>query len=161
MTQAEFERLLHRATTAAIDFARQFVTNMHPNQYRYYVVLNQSYDKRVASGDLTFPEDEGLKRIGLELGEVVELLYRQGRCPIWIDISVAAVEDNSVCIQLICAGRYTSNDATLYDVRSKMGPFGIKSPTLPIGYDQEPQPRKFLLPTEWHYPPKPRRLEVQ
>jgi hypothetical protein len=144
VTRSEFERLLRKATAAAINFARDLVLDSLPNDSQYRVVLNQSYDWKVEEGDLTFPEDAGITRSGLSVEEVVEILYRDGRCPVWIDVSVEAVAGLTTSIRLLCAGRYTNDEARMYYVTRKMGPFGIKSPALPVGYREG---QKFALPT--------------
>jgi hypothetical protein len=135
--------LLRKATARAIVFARQFVSNSLPDACEYNLHLNQSYDAQVAEGDLTFPEDVGVMRPGVSVEEVVETLYRHGCCPVWIDISVEAVVGAKTRVRLLCAGRYSRNDSSLYYVDRGVGPFGIKGPDLPSDYQDG---QKFALP---------------
>jgi len=134
MTREEFDDHLKSATQMAIGFARRFVTNVIPDEGIYVVLLNQSNDKRRRPDDVVFPGDDAdWVRSGLSAEEVITLLYRDGRCPVWIDISVEAVLPGRALVQLLCSGRYTDNDQRLYYAASSVMPFGVKGPTFPPG----------------------------
>ncbi len=153
MTRDEFERRLIEATTYAIDFARDFVSDALPNSLRYYLLLNQSNDRHSTEAMVLYPEDDGIILSHETAGEVVSTIYREGRCPVWIDISVRAIEGHETCIQLLCAGRYVTDDNLLYHRGRSTYPFSVKSPPLPPGHDRA---QKFLLPRKWS-PPTYRR----
>lgn len=92
---------------------------------------------------MLYPEDDE-RVVVLETGrDVVSLLYRDGRCPQWIDISAVRVGDAFTELQLLCCGRFTNDGNKMYDTRRGTGPFGIKSPVFPFGYEED---SKFSLP---------------
>ena len=68
--------------------------------------------------------------------EVVELLYRKNKVPVWIDINVLKSNRKTTTFNLLCAGRYTNNKEEFYYNINGSGPFGIKSPNLPINYQE-------------------------
>ena len=143
MTKAEFQVLLVASSFMAVRFGQQFVLQNLPFDFRYKVCLNQSYDGRSVNEDVLFPEDKDrIVDCNSEL-EVVKLLYRDGRCPQWIDVSVARVGDTFTELRLVCCGRFTDDRNQLYYVHCGTGPFGIKSPDLPPGNKDG---EKFLLP---------------
>ena len=90
-----------------------------------------------------YPEDNG-KVIELANADtVVETLLRKGKVPVWIDISVTMVQRRKTVLTLLCAGRYSDNTKELYYYQRGTGPFGVKSPNLPIDYKEG---KKFWLP---------------
>jgi len=135
MTDIEFQSLMKKASTAALDFARRYVTDSLPSALRFHLKLNQSNDDEVASGDRVYPDDNGVECIEATIHAVASRLLRDQRCPQWIDISVEGVGDDFTQMELLCCGRYTANSARMYYHDRGMGPFGIKSPVLPINHD--------------------------
>jgi hypothetical protein len=83
-----------------------------------------------------YPEDEGIIRLNLTDNEVVELLYRKNKIPVWIDINVLKSSRKSTTFNLLCAGRYTDNKEEYYYNENGSVPFGVKGPTFPIGYKE-------------------------
>jgi hypothetical protein len=61
-------------------------------------------------------------------------LCRQGKVPVWIDISVESVYKDQTIFRLLCAGRYTDNEEEFYYNKRETAMFGIKSPTMPPNY---------------------------
>lgn len=134
MTKEKFGLTLLAASAASRRLATQFVVNDLPEACRYLVFLNQSYDGNpLEPGETVYPAD--LPQVGnldapLSVAEVVELLWRNGVIPEWIDISPARVRGSITVFSLICCGRFTSNEKLLYYPGSEFSPFGIKSPPL-------------------------------
>jgi hypothetical protein len=137
MTRVEFIGLLHKASVASVDFARRYVRNRLPDTYRYHLALNQSFDGHATPEERVFPEDDGREHTSVSMEGVADLLLRDGRCPEWIDVSVEAEGADYTLLRLLCCGRYSEDRSRMYYTDRGMGPFGIKSPTLPPGYADE------------------------
>lgn len=144
MTRDAFMDLLRRATADSIDFAKRFVTNDLPAAVRYRVLLSQSFDGNATSEDRVYPEDEGREIECLSPDEVGDLLSREQRCPAWIDVSVEAQSSTETLVRLLCCGRFVNDPRRMYYMIGGMGPFGIKSPDLPLGFVEGET--KFTLP---------------
>ena len=135
MIEKEFEDLLIKATEFAFDFGQKHVYNNLPVSIVYDVELNRSYDAHNLPQFDLYPEDDGKVLKGLNGSEVIELLLRKGKIPVWIDIFVKDITDSHTVMNLYCAGRYTDDlEETYYHKRQQTGPFGIKSPILSKGY---------------------------
>lgn len=78
--------------------------------------------------------DNGKKVEIITEKEVVGLLCRKEKVPVWIDIAVEAVYKRKTIFRLLCAGRYSDNAEELYCRNEGTGPFGVKSPALPFDY---------------------------
>lgn len=134
MTKDYFLQLLRDSSQYSYDFAKRYVTNKLPNDFKYSVNLNSSFDGPTLTQFDIYPEDNG-KRIELvDEKEVVYLLCRKHKVPVWIDISVECVHKNKTIFRLDCAGRYSDDENEFYYNKRGTGSFGIKSPILPIGY---------------------------
>lgn len=142
MTKLEFLYKLQEASKASVDFAGRFVKNVLPGELEYTVKLNASLDDPSLAHFDVFPEDEGVEKLGLEDWQVAELLCRNDKVPVWIDISVVSVKKDKSVLNLFCAGRYSNDSEEFYYSGSGMGPFGIKSLVLPRDYKEG---EKFLL----------------
>jgi len=142
ITIHHFRQLLTEATAAALDCARQFVENELPDVVIYHVFLNQSHDADAEASFRVYPEDDGKQCCDLNDHELVTLLFRDGRCPVWIDIAAEAVGTGFTRMELLCAGRYSEHLERMYYTKNGTGPFGIKGPYFPAGYVEG---AKFLL----------------
>lgn len=130
MKKPDFKVLLIAASFEATRFGQKYVHDILPFHFRYEVHLNQSLDLDSETGSVTYPDDEGkILSIDTEDG-VVDLLYRDGRCPKWIDVSVHAISASYTVLRLLCCGRFTSERQRLYYESVGFGPFGIKSSDL-------------------------------
>jgi hypothetical protein len=143
MTRGEFVYLLRQATLASWEFAKRYVDNDLPEAVRYHVLLNQSFDGNATAVERVYPEDDGREYACLTESEVVSLLFRDERCPEWIDVSVESQSATESILRLDCCGRFTDDPRLMYYSSRGMGPFGIKSPNLPFGLKQG---SKFKLP---------------
>jgi len=136
MTRDEFITLLEKVSMSSLAFARRFVENDLPGAFRFRVLLNQSYDGNAKTDEPVYPEDDGREYASLSADAVANLLVRDGRCPEWIDVSVEAQAEGCTQLQLLCCGRYTDDERRMYYTRQGTGPFCIKSPNLPPGYQK-------------------------
>src|SRR4051794_29397162 len=133
MDRATFETRLQTATAIAVEFARDMVHQSLPAEVVYRVHPNQSYDGHPRLGDeVIFPGDslpEGSHLGPCSVAEVADFLWRDGRVPEWIDISVETVVENCTVVRLQCCGRFSAEDQRLYyRGAADVAPFGIKSP---------------------------------
>ncbi len=134
MTNSEFQTLLTHSSNFALDFAKNYVTNNLPNDFKYSVHLNFSTDDISLKQFDIYPSDNNKIVDFITADKVISLLNRKGKVPVWVDISVAYVHKNFTVFQLLCAGRYSSDENEFYYLKGGTGPFGIKSPTFPIDY---------------------------
>ncbi len=134
MTKSEFQTLLSYSSNITLDFARTHVTDNLPNDFRYSVRLNASVDDINLKQFDIYPSDNGKIIDFITAERVINLLNRNGKVPVWIDISIEYVHKNFTVFQLLCAGRYSADENEFYYLKGGTGPFGIKRPTLPIDY---------------------------
>ena len=133
MQKPDFNVLLIAASFEATRFGQRYVHDNLRFTFRYIIHLNQSHDVDAAPGSVLYPEDDGkVVPIDTEKG-VVDLLFRDGCCPEWIDVSVYAANPSFTVLRLLCCGRFTSERQRLYYEGAGLGPFGIKSPDLKFG----------------------------
>ncbi|MCA9146947.1 MAG: hypothetical protein H6821_02915 [Planctomycetaceae bacterium] len=143
MTEADFHVLLIASSFLAVRFGQRYVSQTLPFDFRYDVRLNQSCDDHATPDDVLYPDDNDRVVSCDSESDVVALLFRDGRCPQWIDISAARVGETFTEMRLLCCGRFTNDRDKLYYTRGGTGPFGIKSPVFPPDYKEG---TKFLLP---------------
>ena len=147
MQKSEFSRLFHEASAACVTFARKFVSDQLPDATLYELFPNSSFDGNPLHEDeRVFPDDE-LPRDefhSMNADQVVMYLWRDGMVPEWIDLTVVAATEQHTIVQLLCCGRFTANNELLYYNHANRGPFGVKGPVLPPGYDSN-NPKKFAL----------------
>ncbi|KAB1153971.1 hypothetical protein F7018_15925 [Tenacibaculum aiptasiae] len=142
MTKEEFSTLINGASFISFKFAQEFLKNKLIPEFRYDVYLNMSNDNPALTQFDIYPEDNERVETGLTYKEVRDLLYRKGKVPVWIDIAVHKSDRKITTFKLLCAGRYSDDKEEYYYQSGGTGPFGIKSPNLPIGYKEG---KKFRL----------------
>lgn len=142
MNEPDFLFLLLGASYASFKFAQEYVKNDLKPEFRYDLVLNASNDSPELQQFDVYPEDYGKKFFDLTDKEVVEILCRNNKVPVWIDIAVSKADRKKTTFSLTCAGRYSADQDEFYYREAGSGPFGIKSPNLPIGYQKG---KKFRL----------------
>jgi hypothetical protein len=141
MERITFALRLHEAAAAAREFALAHVEEKLPESLRFRVRLNCSYDRNPLRSDETlYPEDSSPERakrfIRCNEDEVVTLLWRDGKIPEWIDISVVNEVDSTTILELRCCGRFTSDEELLYHAWQGRPPFHVVGPTLPPKHKQ-------------------------
>jgi hypothetical protein len=147
MQKDAFRERLIVATGRSLERARKFVRDDLPEACRYIVRLNQSYDGNpLKPGERVYPDDT--IQLGAQVGllsaeQVVELLWRDGFVPEWIDISVDRIDGVFTILQLLCCGRFTDRTELLYYAAGDAYPFGIKSPPFPPDWQEGDEP--FVL----------------
>src|SRR5215212_10278346 len=92
MEKDTFGQNLLSATYTVLPFSQEFVINQLPSNCRYIIFPNQSYDKNPLEGDeQLFPEDSLSLHLYVgpyDAGQVVEYLWRNGKIPEWVNVSV-------------------------------------------------------------------------
>lgn len=143
MTRDEFIFHLRESSLIALKFAEHFVKDKLTTDFKYNVILNASNDDLNLNQFDFYQEDNGIIKLNLIDIEVIDLLYRKNKVPVWININVLKSSRKSTTFNLLCAGRFTDNKEEFY-YNNKIGstPFGIKSPELPIDYSEG---KKFSL----------------
>ncbi len=132
MTKDDFQLLLMKCTRYAVEFAKNYVKMQLPDEILYIVKLNCSMDNNCHKKFRTYPEDESRVYNYITVEDVVQLLVRDSGIPVWIDISAFGIHNNKTIVELLCAGRFTDDSDEFYYKSREQGPFGIKSPSLPV-----------------------------
>ena len=136
MEKDEFRAYLIAASYRAIKFARKSTKKELPCEFVYDVELNQSMDDGAGEEFVCYPEDVDKIYLQQSADDVVSLLVRDGKVPVWIDISVKSRLKQTTTLRLVCAGRFTSKKERMYYSNVGQGPFGIKIP-IQIEFDSE------------------------
>lgn len=129
-----------RAAVCARDFARQFVEEELPDEMRFRLRLNSSYDANLERDETVYPEDTSPKR-AKALREctaetVVDTLWRDGTVPEWADLQVLGRTEQATLVQVMVCGRFTANNRHLYHVHEGYPPFHVTGPCLPVGWEE-------------------------
>ena len=129
-------RLIGSAQRAR-DFARDLVVEVLPDAVAFRVLFNQSNDDVVPlrASEVVYPHDSGRVLPDCAAQTVVDELWRDGRVPEWIDLSVVDVGQGSTVVEVLCCGRFTDDEALLYHKVEGAAPFHVTSPALPPGHD--------------------------
>jgi hypothetical protein len=149
MDKEIFQKNLVKAIEIVVPFSLQYVKNPLPAKCLCLVYPNQSYDENPLHGDeQTFPVDSLPK--GQYLGpyselEVVEYLWRDGKVPEWINLTVFTYDENYSYLELLCCGRFTADQRRLYHVHEGYPPFHVLGPALPSSWVSIEKSGKFDL----------------
>lgn len=143
MTKQEFLFRLKKASLESLQFAERYVSDkLTEDNFKYNVIFTPAHpDENLNIFDI-YPEDNGVIESNLTYTEVINLLHRKNKIPVWIDICVTKANKKSTIFDLLCAGRYSDNEENYYYNDNNSGPFGIKSPVFPIAYKEG---KKFKL----------------
>jgi hypothetical protein len=155
MDRDQFAHRLRLATTRTVDFGRRFVWNGFPAPSQYLVHLSRDGAKHIVhAGEIVFPEDalRAADYVGpLDVAGVVALVWRAGKIPEWINMSVQSVDETSTYLELVCCARFTDRERLLYFPQSDICPFQVRGPAVPPGWQGE-DGDKFDL--HWRHQPR-------
>jgi len=147
--RSTFEVRLRAAAQQAVQLARQYVREALPDEVVFLVYPNQSCDENPRVGDeVVFPDEslpEGRHHGPWQADEALNFLWRGGKVPEWIDISVQGVGARCTIIGLRCCGRFTGEEDLLYHQNKGGPPFSVKSPYLPTGWESVEASGRFSL----------------
>lgn len=142
-----FASNLESSVCEARDFTRQYVTNHLPDAMRYLVCLGCSYDEaKLQENERCFPEDYAEReRFAESCEEILNLLWRNGAVPEWINVMVYDADDKFTYIKLICCGRFSSEKSYMYHANEGRAPFHVLGPDLPPEHFLNGDTKKFNL----------------
>ncbi len=104
MEESTFKERLARASRETLEFTRKYVVDELPEEYLYIIFPNKHGEAKRLVGDAeVYPEDSlptGQFIGPLDADAVTTYLWRNGKVPEWINISVDAVESNATVLQL-------------------------------------------------------------
>jgi hypothetical protein len=151
MDKALFRQHLEKATDFVMPFSRDYVTDSLPSTCRYLVFPNQSYDgNTLVEDEEIFPREtlpQGEYIGPLDATEVVNQLWRNGKVPDWVNVTVYSYDQECTYLELLCCGRFTASEL-LYHQREGYLPFHVLGPTLPPGWESIERTGRFSL--FWH-----------
>jgi hypothetical protein len=149
MDKETFRQNLEKATSFVLPFTRGMLTNSLPLDYLYLLFPNQSYDKNpLVIDEEVYPQESLPDRRHLspmEADGVVHYLWRDGKVPEWINISVHSYDENYTYLEMICCGRFSASDELLYHKQEGYPPFHVLSPSIPPGWESVEKSGKFDL----------------
>ena len=136
MDRELFAKRLHDAAAAARDFARKYVVEALPDELRFRVRLNSSYDGNpLVRDEVVFPNDSGYEKANefkdCSEQQVLDLLWRNKRVPEWINLSVIDETGTATLVEVLSCGRFTADEGILYHIREGRPPFHVLGPSLP------------------------------
>src|SRR5689334_19118076 len=135
MDRELFAGRLHEAAVAARDFAQRYVEETLPDELRFRVRLNSSYDGNpLVRDEVVFPSDSGYEKANefkdCSEQQVLDLLWRNKRVPEWINLSVIDESGTVTLVEVLSCGRFTADEGLLYHLREGKPPFHILGPAL-------------------------------
>ncbi len=136
MKNQEFRTLLLAASYEALRFGSNFIKDELSWHFEYSVSLNQSYEVKSDDNFIRYPDDAGKVSLCSTPEHVTDLLVRDGRCPVWINIFIWKSDKATTLLKLECAGRFTDEEKRFYYYETGFGPFGIKGPRLPMNWKE-------------------------
>ena len=125
MKKNDFLFLLLGVSYACLKTTEQSLNKKMSSDFKYRVHLNSSHDLRAKNYNI-YPEDGNKIVDNISDLEVVNLLFRDEKVPVWIDIMIEEFNHDVTIFKLICAGRYSSKKDDLYYNERGSGAFGIK-----------------------------------
>jgi hypothetical protein len=120
----DFLFLLLGVSYACLKATEQSLTKKMSSDFKYNVYLNSSHDSEAINE--TYPEDDNRVVDNISDLEVVNLLFRDEKVPVWIDVMIEEFNQDFTVFKLVCSGRYSQNKDDLYYNERGSGSFGIK-----------------------------------
>ena len=147
MDRATFDEHLERATLAVLPFTRDLITNDLPGEVRYLIRPNQSYDANpLRLDEEVFPSESTADHPEpCDAAAAAERLYRAGKVPEWINVSVESADQRFTYLKLECCGRFTAEGELLYHRMEGWPPFHCLGPPLPTGWRSVEESGRFDL----------------
>ncbi len=142
MTKEDFLFHLNGASFIALKFAEKYVKDKLVTDFKYNVILTIAGNIVGAKQFDIYPKKKDIIKLDLTDSEVVDLLFRNNKIPIWIDIRVLKSSRKSTTFNLLCSGKYSDDKDDYYYNQNGSGPFGVKGPNFPLNYEEG---KKFRL----------------
>jgi hypothetical protein len=149
LSKTSFQNLLRLATMMTLEYAREHISSEIPANVRYKLYPNESYDGGSLRGDVTLYPDDTLPEGGfhgpLTIADAISFLWRNGKIPQWIDLTVDSVLADLTIIKLRCCGRFTATAEYLYYSDEGLGPFNPGGRPWPMDWKKFEGAGKFDL----------------
>ncbi|MCP3921957.1 MAG: hypothetical protein GY714_05150 [Desulfobacterales bacterium] len=147
LSKKSFEKNLISASNCCLEFTRTLVLNELPDSICYIVCLGCSYDGNpLEEREKTYPEDYNEPERKCDSSkQVVELLWREGSVPEWINVTVDSEDKNFTYIKLECCGRFSDNHRLMYHIQEGYVPFHVLGPPIPTEFINEKEKPKYDL----------------
>jgi hypothetical protein len=125
MDKSTFQEHLFEASRMLIDFTKQICFNDFSENFKYRIskhamTLENAKEYISTEGQLTFQElsvlrdANNVKNQILTAHQIVDLYNREGKVPIWIDISVYEAQKDATIIDLLCCERLGEDNELYY-----------------------------------------------
>ena len=128
MTRNEFQLRFIKSIEECIKYAKRFVYDELLEKYKLNLYMKDKIEIFLR----------------LDLEEATGKLYRDGKIPRWINISVVKVDGEQTIIACDYSGTFTNNDRLIDFPDSPFSPFQISSPPYPNATN-EFKDKKFYL----------------
>ncbi len=123
LTQQEFVDLLLKAASMSLELAQEQIVDPLPQQI-CWKLIGFEHAGKISS-----------------LNEIVGILYRDGRFPVIVDVTVAGILDNCTIIRLRPSGHaFVDSVESTWNVPAGMGPFKPLGLMLPHAIWHRPRP---------------------
>src|SRR5688572_6629073 len=129
MTRERFDSLLSMSTAHTVAVARTMVVEELPAEVRY-----QLLDER---GQPSKPE--------MKKEEFIQHIWSAGLIPEWIDLGVRSCSAGFTQVGVHVAAKLIEEESACVYAKRGQGPFGIKSPSLPWGWESVEKSGRFSL----------------
>ncbi|GAB1264784.1 hypothetical protein [Aurantivibrio infirmus] len=131
-----FRKNLICAASLARDFSQGYILEVLPEKIKFIVLLGQSYDGRpLEEREVAYTEDyEERERLFDSADSVVNLLWREGWVPEWINVQIRKEDSTFTYVELVCCGRFSNDKHLINHAHEGRAPFHVVGPALPLGY---------------------------
>jgi hypothetical protein len=152
MTRDDFSQNLRKAALSSHAKALVLVENELKPPFAFLVKLNQSFDGNPLANGEVIPSEiraKGENQIGpLTHDEVVDLLWRDGLVPEWVDIIPWEAAASGLSFQLTCCGRFAESEPLLYHAKEGYPPFHAPGVWTPPDWESLDDTGRFDV--NWH-----------
>src|SRR5690554_1342635 len=121
MTKIEFLFYLQEASFQALKFVENNMKTELKTNFRYNVIFAEPTNETICSEFDMYEDDCGKIKLDLVEEEVIDLLYRKDKLPIWIDMNVLKSSRKSTTFNLLCSIRYLDDEETFYYNHNNLG----------------------------------------
>ena len=143
-----FQKNLNESIETAFSFARSLVSNELPDKIKYQIFMNCSYDRnKLEDGEVTLANKEQENSLieSESTEEVFDILWREGRVPEWVNVSVASEDGIFTYLQLACSGKFSNRREHMYHAHEGRAPFHVLGPPAPTSLDYYDDDQKYDL----------------
>jgi hypothetical protein len=151
-----FARQFREAVEASVAFAATMARQHLPASRCFLIEPNASFDENPLKDDeQRYPGDSlppGRMLGPLTFEQALAWLWRDGKVPEWVDVSVHNADRRHTYMRVVCCGRFTGLERLLYYQRlGGRAPFGVKSPVFPpdVNFEAVRAGARFDLPGHW------------